>query len=66
MHVHSIRAMLRTSSLNPAGVTLTYIPCPQGYVPTIATNQYLSSELSNPSSPEHLGKMFISCVIIFS
>ena len=51
------RAMLRASSLDPAGVTITYIPCPQGYVPTIAMNQYLSMESSGPSSPDNLGEV---------
>ena len=60
-YVRSIRAILRASSLNPSGVTITYIPCPQGYVPTIATNQYLSNESSGPSSPDNLGKTYFVC-----
>lgn len=60
--LYCVRAVLRASSLNPSGVTITYIPCPQGYVPTIATNQYLSNESSGPSSPDNLGKVCL-CVV---
>jgi len=62
------RAMLRSASLNPAGVTVTYIPCPQGYVPTIATGQAPTeqSQLSNPGSPDIIGKLVCTDSSLYS
>ena len=64
MYLLHARAILRASSLNPAGVTITYIPCPQGYVPTIATNQYLSNESCGSSSPDNIGEIMYYMFII--